>query len=133
MLFRSGIERDQTYIDAATKRIARVKPFDDQTVAPLQGKRAELRVPFATIVEMGLVKPGASLFDARRRFAARVRADGTVSVEDAAGSIHRMGARVQGLDACNGWTFWHYERDGGLDPIDELRRIARVSLARVGA
>lgn len=128
-----GIERDQTYIDAATKRIARVKPLDDQTVAPMQGKRAEVRVPFATIVEMGLVKPGASLFDARRRFAARVRADGTVCVEDAAGSIHRMGARVQGLDACNGWTFWHYERDGGLDPIDELRRIARVSLARVGA
>jgi len=128
-----GIERDQTYIDAATKRIARVKPLDDQTVVPLQGKRAEVRVPFATIVEMGLVRPGASLFDARRRFAARVRADGTVSVEDAAGSIHRMGARVQGLDACNGWTFWHYEREGGLDPIDELRRIARVSLARVGA
>jgi len=128
-----GVERDQTYIDAATKRIARVKPLDGQTVIPLQGKRAEPRVPFATIVEMGLVKPGASLFDARRRFAARVRADGTVCVEDAAGSIHRMGARVQGLDACNGWTFWHYERDGGLDPIDELRRIARVSLARVGA
>ncbi|MCG6113707.1 MAG: site-specific DNA-methyltransferase [Mesorhizobium sp.] len=128
-----GIERDQTYIDAATKRIARVKPLDVQTVVPLQGKRAEVRVPFATIVEMGLVRPGASLFDARRRFAARVRADGTVSVEDAAGSIHRMGARVQGLDACNGWTFWHYEREGGLDPIDELRRIARVSLARVGA
>jgi modification methylase len=128
-----GIERDQTYIDAATKRIARVKPLDGQTVIPLQGKRAEPRVPFATIVEMGLVKPGAPLFDARRRFAATVRADGTVSVSDAAGSIHRMGALVQGLDACNGWTFWHYERDGGLDPIDELRRIARVSLARVGA
>lgn len=128
-----GIERDQTYIDAATKRIARVKPLDGQTVVPLQGKRAEPRVPFATIVEMGLVKPGAPLFDARRRFAATVRADGTVSVSDAAGSIHRMGALVQGLDACNGWTFWHYERDGGLDPIDELRRIARVSLARVGA
>ena len=128
-----GVERDQTYIDAATKRIARVKPLDGQTVIPLQGKRAEPRVPFATIVEMGLVKPGAPLFDARRRFAATVRADGTVSVSDAAGSIHRMGALVQGLDACNGWTFWHYERDGGLDPIDELRRIARVSLARVGA
>ena len=128
-----GVERDQTYIDAATKRIARVKPLDGQTIIPLQGKRAEPRVPFATIVEMGLVKPGASLFDARRRFAATVRADGTVAVPDAAGSIHRMGAHVQGLDACNGWTFWHYEREGGLDPIDELRRIARVSLARVGA
>ena len=110
-----------------------MKPLDGSTVIPLQSKRSEPRVPFATIVEMGLVKPGAALYDARRRFSATVHADGTVAVADAAGSIHRVGAHVQGLDACNGWTFWHYERDGGLDPIDELRRIARVSLARVGA
>jgi modification methylase len=44
-----------------------------------------------------------------------------------------MGARVQGLDACNGWTFWHYERVGGLTQIDELRRIARLGMERAGA
>jgi modification methylase len=43
-----------------------------------------------------------------------------------------MGAKVQGLDACNGWTFWHYERNGGLTPIDELRRIARLGMERAG-
>ncbi len=128
-----GIEREQAYIDAAEDRIARVKPLGAEAVVPLAGKRAEPRIPFSTVVEMGLVKPGTELFDARRRFAAIVRADGTVAVEGFSGSIHRVGARVQGLDACNGWTFWHYERAGGLDPIDELRRIARAGMLKAGA
>jgi len=62
-----------------------------------------------------------------------VRADGTLLCANASGSIHQMGAHVQGLDACNGWTFWHYERSGGLTPIDELRRIARLGMERAGA
>jgi modification methylase len=128
-----GVEREQAYIDAATTRIAKVKPLSDEAVIPLQGKKSEPRVPFSTVVEMGLVKPGTTLFDARRRFSALVRADGTIAVEGIAGSIHKIGATVQGLDACNGWTFWHYERDGGLDPIDELRRIARIGIAKAGA
>jgi modification methylase len=128
-----GVEREQAYIDAATRRIAKVKPLSDEAVIPLQGKKSEPRVPFSTVVEMGLVKPGTTLFDARRRFSALVRADGTIAVEGVAGSIHKIGATVQGLDACNGWTFWHYERDGGLDPIDELRRIARIGIAKAGA
>ena len=35
--------------------------------------------------------------------------------------------------SCNGWTFWHYERSGGLTQIDELRRIARLGMERAGA
>jgi len=128
-----GVEREQAYIDAATRRLAKVKPLSGEAVIPLQGKKSEPRVPFSTVVEMGLVKPGTTLFDARRRFSALVRADGTIAVEGVAGSIHKIGATVQGLDACNGWTFWHYERDGGLDPIDELRRIARIGIAKAGA
>ena len=62
-----------------------------------------------------------------------MRADGTLAIGDSAGSIHKIGAEVQGLDACNGWTFWHYERSGGLTPIDELRRIARLGMERAGA
>jgi len=79
------------------------------------------------------VKPGTRLFDKARRWAADVRADGTIAIGQESGSIHRLGARVQGLDACNGWTFWHFEEDGALKPIDELRRIARQNLESVGA
>ena len=128
-----GVEREQVYIDAAQERIARVTPLADADLAVLSGKKAEPRVAFVSLLDTGLMKPGATLFDARRRYAAKVRADGTVSVGGDAGSIHSVGAKVQGLDACNGWTFWHYERNGGLTPIDELRRIARLGMERAGA
>jgi len=128
-----GIEREQPYIDAAVERIASVRPMERPDLELVQGRRAEPRVAFVSLIDAGLIKPGATLFDARKRWAAKVRADGTLSVDGEAGSIHRMGARVQGLDACNGWTFWHYERVGGLNQIDELRRIARLGMARAGA
>jgi modification methylase len=98
----------------------------------LTGKRAEPRVAFVSLLDTGLLTPGATLHDARKRWTAKVRADGTVAIGELAGSIHKMGAQVQGLDACNGWTFWHYERNGGLTPIDELRRIARLGMERAG-
>ncbi|MFZ0605081.1 MAG: modification methylase, partial [Roseiarcus sp.] len=44
------------------------------------------------------------------------------------GSIHKIGALVQGLPACNGWTFWHLERGGRLTPIDELRAAMRATM-----
>jgi modification methylase len=37
------------------------------------------------------------------------------------GSIHRIGAIAQGLEACNGWTFWYVETPRGLVCIDVLR------------
>ncbi|MET0169145.1 MAG: site-specific DNA-methyltransferase [Aliihoeflea sp.] len=128
-----GIERDQTYIDAAQERIDNVKPLAAVDLSVMTGKRAEPRVAFVSLIDSGLIKPGTVLHDARRRYQARVRADGTIVVGDVSGSIHKVGATVQGLDACNGWTFWHYERSGGLNQIDELRRIARLGMDRAGA
>src|SRR5690606_29454500 len=120
-----GIEREQQYIDAAHARIEAVTPLGADELATIGSRRAEPRVAFSSLVEGGLVQPGTLLFDNRRRWCASVRADGTLSTGNLAGSIHRMGAAVQGTEACNGWTFWHFERDGKLQPIDELRKIAR--------
>ncbi|NGO52269.1 site-specific DNA-methyltransferase [Allomesorhizobium camelthorni] len=127
-----GIEREQDYIDAANERIAAVTPMDDADLTVLSGKRAEPRVAFVSLIDAGIMKPGTVLYDARKRFAAKVRPDGTLAAGSTAGSIHRVGAELQGLDACNGWTFWHYERNGGLTQIDELRRIARLGMERAG-
>ncbi|MEZ5804140.1 MAG: site-specific DNA-methyltransferase [Rhizobiaceae bacterium] len=128
-----GVEREQAYIDAATARIAAVEPLGASALNVMGGKRAEPRVAFVNLVDSGLIAPGTTLYDARKRWAAKVRADGTLATESSAGSIHRLGAEVQGLEACNGWTFWHYERNGGLTAIDELRRIARLSMEQAGA
>jgi modification methylase len=128
-----GVEREAAYIAAAEARIAAVTPAPDSAIAVSQGKRGEPRIPFGTIVESGLIVPGAILTDSRARHAAEVRADGTLRAGDHVGSIHRVGALVQGLDACNGWTFWHMPKDGALAPIDEFRKLARRELLPAGA
>ncbi|MCZ8180212.1 MAG: site-specific DNA-methyltransferase [Rhizobium sp.] len=120
-----GIEREQDYIDAASARIAAVEPLGKVELTVMTGKKAEPRVAFNVLLEAGLVKPGQVLTDAKRRHSAIIRADGTLTANGEAGSIHRVGARVQGLDACNGWTFWHVEEEGALKPIDDLRSVIR--------
>jgi modification methylase len=120
-----GIERDAEYARLARERCAEVEPADADLVdAP--SERGEKRIPFGTLVERGLIQPGTILFDQRRRFTARVRADGTVISAEARGSIHHVGAEVQGAPACNGWVFWHVEVKGQSVPIDLLRQQVRA-------
>ncbi|WP_279481513.1 site-specific DNA-methyltransferase [Aureimonas sp. SK2] len=128
-----GIERQDEYIEAASDRILSVEPLDADVLRISGGKRAEPRVPFASLVEAGLVAPGAELTDAKGRWRASVRADGTIAFGGEAASIHRIGAKVQGLEACNGWTFWHVRENGRLRVIDELRQIVRDQMAAVSA
>jgi len=123
-----GIERETQYADIANARIDAVTPATGADLEVTKSKRAEPRVPFGLVVERGLLEPGTMLYDARSRHTARVRADGTLAVEKSAGSIHKMGAQVQGATACNGWTFWHFESDRGLTPIDNLRAILRAEI-----
>ncbi len=124
-----GIDRDRDYIAAAAKRIAAVRPVEAEALAVTPSKRAAARVPFGTIVEKGLLKPGETLYAPQKKHTARVRADGSITVNgpDGAveGSIHKIGAHVQKAEACNGWTYWHYETRTGLRPIDFLREKMR--------
>ena len=124
-----GIEREQVYIDAARARIEAVEPLGSGMLSVMSGKKAEPRVAFNTLIESGLIAPGTVLTDARRRHSAIVRADGTLAAGNDAGSIHRIGAKVQGFDACNGWTFWHYADGAELKPIDDLRAVVRARMA----
>jgi modification methylase len=123
-----GIEREAAYVRLARTRIAETLPAESDVIAVTRSKKAEPRIPFGTLVERGLLKPGAVLTGAGGRHRAKVRADGTLVCADATGSIHRIAAHVQGLDACNGWTFWHYEHKGSLIPIDILRQQIRAEL-----
>ncbi len=123
-----GIEREKRYINLALKRIEQVRPLDDDALQTTPSKRALPRVPFGWLIERGLITPGETLYGPTRRHAARVRADGSLVARDARGSIHQVGAQVQGLGACNGWTFWCIERQGRLLPIDTLRQRVRAEL-----
>ncbi|TVV75475.1 site-specific DNA-methyltransferase [Sphingomonas solaris] len=118
-----GIERESAYVKVAEARIASTLPLDESAMVLMPEKRAAPRVAFGVIVELGHLAPGCVLTDAKRRWRAEVRADGTLLTEGAAaGSIHKIGAAVQGAPSCNGWTFWHYEEAGVLLPIDTLRQ-----------
>src|SRR6476469_6739310 len=124
-----GCERDKSYARAAEKRIVKVKPLEAPSLVPFMTARDAPRVAFAVLIERGLVKPGARLVDGKKRHRALVRPDGALSLGDNVGSIHRIGALAQGLDACNGWTFWHLETPKGLTLIDELRAKVRAEMA----
>ena len=122
-----GIERDPDYAALARARIAAVVPTESELVA-MQDKREEPRVPFGALIERGLLKPGDVLSDARRRWTARVRADGSLIAAETLGSIHKVGAELQGAPACNGWSFWHFERQGKMISIDVLRQQIRAEM-----
>ncbi|MGL4398085.1 MAG: site-specific DNA-methyltransferase [Hyphomicrobium sp.] len=126
-----GIERDPDYAKAATDRIARVVPLAPGALETQRSKRTEPRVPFGTIIELGILEAGQKLFDPRRRIRAEVKADGSLVHDGNQASIHRLGAIVQGKAACNGWTFWHFEVEGKLKPIDVLRDQAKRQLGLI--
>jgi modification methylase len=123
-----GIEREPDYADLAQRRIDAIEGAVSLEDLATPSKRSEPRVPFGTLIERGLLEPGEKLFDHRRRFTARIAADGSITAKKLRGSIHKVGAHVQDAPACNGWTFWHYERGGQAAPIDELRQIIRAEL-----
>jgi modification methylase len=124
-----GVERDGAYRKAALRRIESVEPLPEASLAAFQTARDAPRVPFTALIERGMISPGADLYDARRRHRALVRADGALALGSNVGSIHRIGALAQGLEACNGWTFWHFERNGALTLIDALRAQIRAEAA----
>src|SRR6478735_7058247 len=124
-----GFERDPDYAKAAEKRIAAVKPLEAPSLAPFMTAREAPRVAFASLIERGMISAGAKLVDAKKKHRVLVRADGAVALGEAVGSIHRIGALAQGLDACNGWTFWHLETPKGLISIDTLRAEIRAEMA----
>ncbi|MGH6932620.1 MAG: site-specific DNA-methyltransferase [Dongiaceae bacterium] len=124
-----GIERDQDYVAAARERLRRVRVMEDPDIVATPSKREEPRIPFGWLVERGYVAPGDVLLSPNKRWAAKVRADGTLIAAEHRGSIHQVGALVQGAPACNGWQFWCVPTDDGkLMPIDVLRQKLRAEL-----
>lgn len=117
-----GIEREDSYIEVALQRIEEALPLDESSLSIMQSSRQAPKVAFGTLVETGYLTPGAILTDAKRRWQATVRADGSLAIGTDTGSIHKIGATLQKAPSCNGWTFWHHETSEGLKPIDTLRQ-----------
>ncbi len=120
-----GIEREKRYIDVARERIEATLALDESAMKSMKTMitgRSQPKVPFGALVETGMIPPGAKLSDSRRRWQAQVLADGSLELGGAQGSIHQIGASAQNAPSCNGWTFWHFEEEGALLPLDALRQ-----------
>jgi modification methylase len=124
-----GIERETRYIEAAQARIDAISTADSDSLT-IATKREEARIPFAMLLENGLLNPGTVLTCPKGKNKARVHTDGSLVMEGQKASIHKMGATIQNAPSCNGWTYWHHESpQGKAIPIDELRKILRQKIA----
>ncbi|QYX56901.1 site-specific DNA-methyltransferase [Roseovarius sp. SCSIO 43702] len=124
-----GIEREASYREVAEKRLSKVRKYDREALQVSTSKRAEPRVPFGQLIERGMLRPGESLYSMNNRHKAKVRADGTLIGDDVKGSIHQVGAALEGAPSCNGWTYWCIQKDGKRVPIDVFRQQIRAEMA----
>ena len=118
-----GCEREESYRTVARARIEKELPLDESALTTMQSKRTAPRVAFGTLVEAGFVKPGTQVFDTKHRWTATVRADGSLACDKLIGSIHQVGKDLQDAPSCNGWTFWHFEDEGLVKPLDSARQL----------
>jgi len=123
-----GCEREGGYREAALERIEMALPLDESALQTMQSRKDAPKVAFGELVGAGFIEPGTALFDKKTRFAATVRADGSLVSGKETGSIHHVGKILQGAPSCNGWTFWHLEHEGEVKPLDALRQLYLLAI-----
>ncbi len=121
-----GFEKDKDYIKLAKKRLKNTQQLEDHVVTIEKSRKDLPKVPFGELVEQGIIPPGAVLTDKKERYKATVSIDGTLKIKNLSGSIHQIGAKVQGLPSCNGWDFWHLKDKSKSTLLDEVRSEYRV-------
>jgi DNA modification methylase len=126
-----GFEQDKEYIKLAKKRLKQTKVLADEVVIMAKSRKDLPKVPFGELVEQGIIPPGAVLTDKKEKFKATVSIDGSLKIKDISGSIHQVGAKIQGLPSCNGWDFWHVKDKSSSKLLDDIRgdyRRKKISL-----
>jgi DNA modification methylase len=116
-----GIEQDKEYISLAKKRLKQTKVLNDEVVKMKKSRKDLPKVPFGELVEQGIIPPGAVLTDKKEKYKATVTVDGSLKINNISGSIHQVGATIQGLSNCNGWDFWHIKNKSTSILLDEVR------------
>ena len=116
-----GFEQDSDYIKLAKKRLKNTQSLSDDIVTMTKSRKDLPKVPFGELVEQGIIPPGAVLTDKKERYKATVSIDGSLKIKNLSGSIHQLGAKVQGLPSCNGWDFWHVKNKLKTTLLDEVR------------
>ncbi len=117
-----GIEQNKNYFLSAKKRIHATKQIEDNNLDTIENNKSKPRIPFGSLIELGVIKPGTKIYDQKKEINARIMVDGSIKYKDSEGSIHKVAAKILGSESCNGWTYWYYQSGDRLKPIDELRQ-----------
>ena len=117
-----GIEKDKKYFKAANERINKVKIIEESHLDALENNKSKPRVPFGSLVELGIIKPGTNIFDQEKKINAKIMVDGSIKHKESAGSIHKVAAKIMGTESYNGWPYWYCNIGGSIVPIDNLRQ-----------
>ena len=122
-----GIEKNKEYMRYAKHRIKETKILNEKELVITKNLKTEVKVPFGNLLDNGMLKIGSKLHDINKKHKAIIRADGSLLTDDkkVEGSIHTVGAILQGHNACNGWQYWYYEKNGKLESINKLREEIR--------
>ena len=117
-----GIEKDKKYFKAANERINKAKVIEESYLDSLENNKSKPRIPFGSLVELGIIKPGTNIFDQKKKINAKIMVDGSIKHKESAGSIHKVAAKIMGTESYNGWTYWYCNVNGSTVPIDNLRQ-----------
>ncbi len=117
-----GIEKDKKYFNAAKARIDKTIMIQDNYLDTIGNSKSKPRIPFGSLVELGIIKPGTTLMDSKKKINAKIMVDGSIKYKESEGSIHKIAAKIMGIESCNGWTYWHYNLNGTTVAIDSLRQ-----------
>jgi len=117
-----GIEKEKKYFNVAKQRLKKTIKIEDHYLDTIKNNKSKPRIPFGSLVEMGIIAPGMQIFDPKKKINAKIMADGSIKCNGSEGSIHKVAAKIIGAESCNGWTYWHYNLDGAFVPIDNLRK-----------
>ena len=104
-----GIEKERIYYEAASKRLRITNEIKDEYLDVIKNNKSKPRIPFGSLIELGVIKPGVEIYDKKKQIFARVMIDGSIKYKQNEGSIHKVAAKILGSESCNGWTYWHYQ------------------------
>jgi len=117
-----GIEKEKKYFKTAKQRLEKTVKIEDHYLDTIKNNKSKPRIPFGSLIEMGILEPGMTLFDSKKKYNAKIMADGSIKCKNSEGSIHKVAAGIMRTESYNGWTYWHYNLDGATVPIDHLRQ-----------
>ena len=118
-----GIEQEKKYIDIINKRLDSIDIVNediDEKLFITPSKRDRPKVSFATLIESGYLY-WDKLSSKNEKYKAEIAVDGNIVSNEIRGSIHKVGAKVQDIEACNGWDFWFKQDGDQLTNIDHYR------------